>query len=180
MEIDKGEVKVAVKKGMKLSSIAGVVGVILGVIVYVLAVNGAFTSEKVFTKAGMSITLNSTFYEKDYAAYTAYYESSRAGVVTLKEEFTVFKAAGISDTISLNKYAEIVLSSNKLDSKILTDDGLTYFTYEKEIRGKQFTYYATVFRGKDAYWLVQFFAEKDKFESMKPDFVKMAKTVKFE
>lgn len=55
------------------------------------------------------------------------------------------------------------------------EDGLVYFTYEKSNNGKDYKYYATVFKGTDAYWLIQFACEVDDFDKFLPDFQKMGK-----
>ena len=60
------------------------------------------------------------------------------------------------------------------------EEGLTCFTYEKEQNGKNFEYYATVFKGPDAYWLIQFACETENFDDFLPDFQKWANSVTFE
>ena len=100
-------------------------------------------------------------------------------VVMLKEEFTLFEEAGYED-MTLSEYADLVIQANSLSAERKEEEGLTCFTYEKEQNGKNFEYYATVFKGPDAYWLIQFACETKNFDDFLPDFQKWAKSVTFE
>ena len=81
--------------------------------------------------------------------------------------------------MTLNEYAKLVITANSLTATAAEEDGLVYFTYEKSNNGKDYKYYATVFKGTDAYWLIQFACEVDDFDKFLPDFQKWAKSVKF-
>ena len=132
-----------------------------------------------FTKEGLSITLTSAFSEQELDTQTAYYVSQNAVVTTLKEEFSLLQKAGISTDGSLADYAQVVINNNQIDSRVLEEEGLTCFTYEKLVGEKNISYYATVFRDTTAYWLVQFGCETSQFEQLKPQFMEYAKTVTF-
>lgn len=135
--------------------------------------------EKQFSKEGATITLTDEFTEKDLVSQTAYYESMDSIVVMLKEEFTLFEEAGYED-MTLSEYADLVIQANSLSAERKEEEGLTCFTYEKEQNGKNFEYYATVFKGPDAYWLIQFACETKNFDDFLPDFQKWANSVTFE
>lgn len=133
---------------------------------------------KDFTKAGMTITLTSDFTEKDLVNQTAYYTSETVIVTALKEEKSLFEEANINiDT--LTEYAELVIENNNANSTVTEENGATYFIYEAEANGKEFKYYASVFKTDDAFWLVQFACEKDDFDSNKTQFAEYASSVKF-
>lgn len=135
---------------------------------------------KEFSKAGMSITLTTAFTEKEMATQTAYYESQKAIVTCLKEEFSILEDEGLSaDDVTLEQYGEAVIVMNGLDSEVQTEDGLTYIRYDKSLNGKDFSYYATVFKGTDAFWMIQFACESKNFDSMHEIFKTWAKSVKF-
>jgi len=130
--------------------------------------------EKTFTKSGMSITLTDDFYEKEYVSFTSAYESEKIAVFTLKEEFTLFGGANYS----LKEYAELVTQANMLSATVKTKDDLTYFAYDKEVNGKDFHYTAFVYKGSDAYWLIQFACVKDQAEKLEKDIFAYAASVK--
>lgn len=135
---------------------------------------------KEFSKAGMSITLTTAFTEKEMATQTAYYESQKAVVTCLKEEYSLLEDEGMSaDDVTLEQYAEAVITLNGLDSEVQTEDGLTYIRYDKSLNGKDFSYYATCFKGTDAFWLIQFACESKNFDTMHDTFKTWAKSVKF-
>ncbi|MBE6639782.1 MAG: hypothetical protein E7616_10140 [Ruminococcaceae bacterium] len=136
--------------------------------------------EKTFTKEGMSITLTSAFSDEDYEGYTACYDSIQVAVFTLREPFADFEGLGI-DTVK--QYGELVRIANA-DSEpgaLIEEDGLLYFEYtaEGEEEGLIHGYMTFLFKGPDAFWIVQFCCEEDDFADRKADFKKSAKTVTF-
>ena len=143
-------------------------------VVSMLSCNLFEPEEKVFEKAGLSMTLNEDFTEKDHVSYTAVYVSTKIEVCTLKEDFESLNLSKDTDT---NEYAKLVIQANKLTCEPTTKDGLTYFQFEKEVKGKNFTYYGFVYKGSDAFWLVQFGCESDKTEKYEDDIFKYAKSV---
>lgn len=146
--------------------------------VIAVALCGCFESDKEFSKAGMTITLTSNFVEKEHVSQTAYYESTTSIVTVLKESFS--SVSGFKD-YTLEQYTDAVLKANGLKAEITKYDDKEYysFTYEKNINGKDFYYFATTFKGPDAFWLIQFActtSNKDRFQA---NFVKWADSVKF-
>ena len=136
----------------------------------------AKAKDKDFSKAGMTITLTDQFTEQENVSQTVYYVSLTSIVTGLKEETKIFEDAGYG-SLTLKEYAELVIKGNSLNSQVSEKDGLTYFTYEKSVSGKDYKYYATVFKGADAFWLIQFGCEQKNFDKYQPDYVKWAKTV---
>jgi len=135
---------------------------------------------KEFTKAGMTISLTSDFNEKEIASQTAYYESQKYIVMVLKEEFTIFESVGISTDISVKEYAELVIGNNMMATAIEEKDNLTFFKFEKTINGKQFSYFATVHKSSDAFWLIQFACESKNAEDSQDLFIEWGQTIKFD
>ena len=130
--------------------------------------------EKEFEKSGLTITLTEDFYEKDHVSFTAAYDSSEVAVFTLKEEFKLLSG---SSNLSLDEYAKLVIRNNNLTVDTKTKDDLTYFVFEKEANGKDLTYYAFVYKGSDAFWLVQMACERDDVSDCEKDIFKYAKSV---
>lgn len=133
-----------------------------------------------FSSKGISITLTKAFKEAEFSGYTVCFDSPEIAVFTLKEEFSAFESFG---DISLSEYAQFVLEANKSKSakEVLESDGLTYLEYEfhNDSENKDYGYFVTMFKGPDAFWLVQFACEKSLYENNKPYFIKWAKTVQF-
>lgn len=152
---------------------------IISLIACLLLFIGCTPSPKTFEKAGMQITLTGSFYEKDIASMTAYYESRTSIVTALKEEFTL--ADGF-ENYTLSQYSGLVLKGNKLTATVHEREGkeYQYFSYEKSVNGKEFYYLATTHKASDAFWLIQFgcvVSDKDKFENV---FFDWADTVTFQ
>ena len=135
----------------------------------------SLAKSKDFSKAGLTITLTDDFSEQDIVTQTAYYVSQKAIVTTLKEE-----SETIAD-LTVKEYAELVCTINKLDeSSVVVKDGYAEFTYEKEVNGKEYYYYARCFKNGTAFWLIQFGCETKNSEEYQKTFEKWAATVTFE
>lgn len=130
--------------------------------------------EKVFEKSGLSITLTEDFVEKEHVSFTGVYESRDVAVYTLKEEFTLLEG---SSNMTLNEYTETVILANKLSVSVETKDNLTYFKFDKEVNGKQLSYFAFTYKSEDAFWLVQIACETDDVSDKEEDIFKYANSV---
>jgi hypothetical protein len=128
-----------------------------------------------FSKSGFTITLDDSFEEIEADGFTAAYISDEhmTMVMVLKEDFAIFQAAGIPTDISLAEYAQITIDANGVSSRIIERDGLVYFTYES---GNN-SYLAVVYRGADAYWLINFATFTEEFDGLLRDFINWAKGV---
>ena len=138
----------------------------------------------VFSKDGMEITLTEEFTEGKYYDMTAYYDSENATVSAFKEEFTLLEENGESSDMTLNEYAEILMKSGEVNAEVKTEDGLTYFEYEKtidyEVYSVTYIYYSVVYKSSDSFWLFQFACEKELYSEYSEQFEIWAKSVNFE
>ena len=136
---------------------------------------------KDFTSNGMSITLTDAFRENTYEGYTVCYDSKDVAVFVLKESFSIQK--GMNDW-SIDDYAKLVYDANasKSPSNVSKEDGLVSMEYSflNEQENQTYRYYATMFKGPDAFWLVQFACKQDAYDAKRQTFIDWAKTVKFD
>ena len=131
--------------------------------------------DKTFSKAGMSITLTDEFSEQELVTQTAYYVSTKAVVTVLKED-----GSTIAD-YTVKEYAELVCTVNALDdSDVVEGDGYAEFTYEEELSGKEYFYYARCFKNGTDFWMFQFACETKNTEDFLDTFKQWASTVTFE
>ena len=156
-----------------------IIALVAAVLMLAGALVGCFgPTEKKFSKAGMTITLDSSFYEKDVVSYTATYTSQQIVVMAIKEEFSLFEDAGVdADALTLDEYAELVLYGNMLEAEIEHKDGLTGFIFENDANGKTFKYSSYVFKGTDSFWFVQIGVESDKYEKNSEQIKTIAKSI---
>ena len=146
----------------------------LAVLLLSLCFVGCSTSPKTFTAEGMSITLTNRFSKLSYAGFTAVYGASDVAVFALKEEFTL-----VGD-YTLDEYAALVIDVNGLEGVTAsTKDGLTSFLYERENDGVNYTYFATVHKTQDAFWLIQFAVESKDYAKKEADILEYAKSISF-
>lgn len=135
---------------------------------------------KTYTQNGISVTMNDGFTLKELDNVTVYLEGEDAIFTALKENFTTLEPLGITSESNLQNYAKAVIEANSLTSSIKEKDGVTYFTYTKEVNNNNFYYLATVYKSKDAFWLINFACEAKNKDTFEPRFIEWAKTVTFE
>lgn len=169
----------------KINKFAIIISILSFVVVYGAIMIGSgiiknlsASSIQEFSKAGMTIALTQDFQEKDIVSQTATYLSSKYIVICLKEDFKILEQNNISSDISLNEYAEIVISSNSIVTNIEGNESRPYFVYSQQISGKDYKYLAIAFKGSDAYWTVTFVCESKNYESSKEQLLKWADTIK--
>lgn len=137
-------------------------------------------SPKEFTSNGMTVTLTDAFKEASYEGYTVCYESKDVAVFVLKESFSIQEGFG---DLSVDDYAELVYTANasKNPNAVAKEDGLTVMEYSflNEQENKTYSYYSAMFKGTDAFWLVQFACVEENYEAKRDTFVEWAKTVEF-
>ncbi len=142
---------------------------------------GCKASPEKFSAEGMTITLTDAFKQEAMEGTAAYFESSKALVVAIKESFSQFEDLGMSTDITLEEYINLVVENNKeMQVEHLEIDKLAAFTYENSTNKKDFTFFAAVYESDDAFWLIQFACETKDYADMQEDFVKWAKSVEFE
>ena len=132
---------------------------------------------KTFTNEGISITLTDVFRKTDVEGFAVAYDSSKVGVLVTKEAFADIPNA---DTLTLEDYAQLVLNVNEdKTSEVKNTDGLTYLEYVAKSNGKNYGYLVCMYRGTDAFWLVQFAVPESDFSDYRASLVDWAKTVTF-
>lgn len=139
--------------------------------------------DKVFSKAGMRITLTDEFYENAYYNITAHYEmgDEDVTVAATKEEFSMIIAAGDEIPESAEAYAALIMEDNDIAADILTtDDGIVYFTFKRTPYDIEYVYYAAVFETDNAFWLFQFGCEAEEENAYKDRFIKWMRSIQFE
>ena len=136
-----------------------------------------------FSASGMHITLTDEFAEKQHVSYTACYESTDIALLVLLEEYSLFDNTDFSAQTPVAQYAELVRNSNQLPADSVTvneTDGLTWFEFTRTLNGVDNTYRAYAFKSNDGFWLFQFAARSDTYESVKDTIHGYAMSVYFD
>ena len=159
-----------------------VLKVVVVALLLFISVGCSLTEEatKTYSANGVKVTMKDGLTEKTNMNFTTYLEGTDVMFTALKESFDITKQINLDENSSVREYTEKVLQANGLNETINEKDGLTYFTYEKEISGTKYFYFATTYKSNDAFWLINFAClakDKAKYESK---FIKWAKTVEFE
>lgn len=138
-------------------------------------------NEKTYSSKGITVTMKDDFYEKTNIAHTLYLESSDVIFLADKESFSMLEEYfDIDKDSTLDEYEEIIKTVNQFDDDFKKDENLVYTTYERSVENNDYFYLMSIYKSDDAFWLVNFAClkeDKDKYES---NFIKWAKTVKFD
>ena len=168
------------KKGILVLIVSLILGFAIGFAIPLLSKSGD-AEPKIFSSHGMSITLPGDFKETDISGYTQCYDGGKAAILTLKEDFTL--AEGFGD-LTLEEYGALVLQSNaqRTPSALQNTDGILWFdyTFTNPENGVTYYYYTTMYKGSDAFWMVQFFTEASLSDIYTPLFQQWAQSVTFE
>ena len=170
------------KKGSRIGMVILIAAVLVGILlgmsrVYLADFSGSKPKE--FSDNGMTITLTADFKAMEYEGFTQCYEGKMAVVFVIKEEFSV---APVLKDYTEEDYGRIVLQGNNLDEKslVVTED-LVYFTYVRPVEeGKEYFYLAAVYKGTDAFWLIQFAAPETLQDDYETQFLQWAASVTVE
>lgn len=118
----------------------------------------------------MTLTKNNSF--------DMFYTSEHCLMTAVREGFDVLAASGAGDAdTTLEEYIGIVERINGVTFE--TDAyGNPFATYVSEIDGKNFTYYFTVRKGSDAFWLVNFACPESEQGTWLPQFALWANSIR--
>ena len=84
------------------------------------------------------------------------------------------------DDLMLQRTNKAFKENNKADYELQKEDSLRYFTYEKEVSGKNYFYLSAVAKSNDSFWLLTFASDVKDRDKYEPLFKTWAKSVKFE
>ncbi len=133
---------------------------------------------KEFSKEGISITLTEAFTERvSEMGFDAYYTSRDCGVMVLKEAFTLEE--GLAERAP-EQYIRNVIRNNGHEVEPQERDGLLYYTKDTTVAGDAARYYSFVYKGSDAFWIVQFGCRAAKLPEIEERVMDWAKKVKVE
>lgn len=139
-------------------------------------------SPRDFSAEGMTITLTRAFQENTELDFAAVYVSDNAVVFARKEEFSLL-GEGFEE-LPLEEYGELLLQANPQagDAQLQQDGGISWFEYNS-INPETKTnanYYTCMYKSDDAFWMLQFVAEQENAQRLRPDFQEWAASVRFE
>lgn len=142
--------------------------------------NYSSSAPKTFTIEGMQITLTDNFTEENYEEYTSCYDSKNVAVFTLKEDFSLFEGGG--ENYSIEEYADLVEKANGLsDDTLEYIKGIPCLNYDFTNPDYNITYSNLTFlyKSDNAFWIVQFTSEKNKFDEYSAQMAEWAESVIF-
>ena len=149
------------RRGRGILITAVVVGILAGIVggIYVskslLGDAPQIAAEQTVRCQELQITLPETFVETSADGYTGCYSDGETAVFLMREDFSAEE--GFAE-LSLEDYGARILANNRLDNVTLESrDGMTAFAQviADEATGAEYYYYCGLFKGQDAFWMVQ-------------------------
>ena len=131
---------------------------------------------KEYTAEDFSIMLPDEFEKED--KYTVSFRKNDVFVWVIRDHFSNLDG---SEEWSAADYADAIYKVNIGKSPSMSEnEGLHIMEYTvfNEHENKTYTYFTTMYKGSDSFWMVQFVCEDKEYETYKPHFTKWAKTVK--
>ena len=119
---------------------------------------GCFAGTKEYTCQDMTMTVPSNMKDvsdqSDFSSFTFALDSTKIAIFGIKEKFSGFEDG---ENTTLEEYADIVLSANNLDTYAIERSGgaYMYFRFESDTDDGTYKYLAGVYKGTDAFWLIQ-------------------------
>ena len=142
------------------------------------AVAEASAQPQVFAVENLEITLSSKYSPLEMEGYTACFGSHDAAVFVTRELFSMAPGA---ETLTLEEYGALVLQNNgmNLTVQLQQTDGLTWFEYDYQNpdTGENMNYYSVLYKGPDAFWMIQFVTAVDNAQNNRIDFIHYAQSV---
>ena len=145
------------------------------IFLFTLTLTGC-AKQKEFEKDDFKITLTDEFEEKEQEKMTYFFKSDSIGVAILKEKFEDLKEINLDENSTLEEFKDIVIRKSK-NSKVKKEQDFYYYTYISTINNVTYYYFTAMFKGKDGFWLVNFFTLKENAGKLEKEFLKYAKSV---
>lgn len=126
---------------------------------------------------GISLYMDKGFKEGEAEGVTCCFEGS-AMVSCREETFASLEPVGYDGSMSIQEYAELLVSVNGTGAQVQTDSyGNVYFIYEQDIMGIPMTYYGYVDKGSAAYWTTNFICPTEDVAEFADKFALWASTI---
>ncbi|MBQ4121079.1 MAG: hypothetical protein IJD35_03590 [Clostridia bacterium] len=153
--------------------------VLTALVLLVSLVSCGEAQPKTFTAEGMSVTLTDAFTKRSVDGYTVTYDSKDVAVFAIKESFSLFEGYDVT----LEEYADLVRQSNasRNPTAVVERDGVLTMEYSflNESENETYKYLCTMFKGEDAYWVIQFATKENAYDGLFDTLMTYAKSVSF-
>ena len=121
--------------------------------------------EKTFEANEFSITLDSSFKDKEASGAYAYFISRNYLIVCIKESFSELPSEYAD--FSEEKYAEVVCFSNEKSEECLKfEGGYYYLEYTNTAENKEYYYNSFIKKGESAFYIITFTAQTQEDKSL--------------
>ena len=154
---------------------------LLAVFMFAFALSGCQAKVKEFSGAGITITLDESFVEKDVIQAPFYLESYDYMFTGMREGISELSGYGIYD---LEDYIDAVLNNNghrdsTVESVLDDEDNVLYYYayYTATVEDMEFGYMLIAMQGDSHYYTMNFGCLESKLDSSKDKFMDWAETI---
>lgn len=171
------------RKGRTVLIVALLMGILAGILsgtaVYrkILKELPQAAESQTFACQDLRITLTEEFMPAVSEGYTACYSSGDTAVFVLREDFSAMEGF---EELSLAEYGAMVLANNGLGGTVAEEAGLTTFeAVATDAAGTDFYYCCGLYKGVDAFWMVQITTAADNASEAEAQFRLWLESVTF-
>lgn len=124
-------------------------------------------STATYTYDDLTITLPADFIDLSGEAFAAelafIYGLDPIAINGLRESKSTFAAYGLD--VDLERYGQLLISSNNVQAKLEQKDDILFFTYTSN----GFSYVVTLWESEEAFWMVQAYCPTENYNTVKSD-----------
>ena len=166
-------------KGVIVLIVSMVIGSLIGTVGVHLVDRILSSRPEEYSVSGMTITLDKDFETSDFEGYEAAFVSDEVLVLVTREGFSL--AEGLED-LTRDEYADLVLVNNGVDFELKYYGDVVFFEYEylNSEDGAYYDYAICMYKGTDAFWLIQFATRAEDYADNRSDILKWASSVRFD
>lgn len=126
---------------------------------------------------GISLYMEKGYEESEAEGVTCCFKGDI--LVSCREEtFETLESVGYDGSLSIEEYAELLVSYNGTGAQVLSDDyGNVYFVYEQEVMDVPLTYYAYVDKGSNSFWTTNFLCPTENVDDWAEKFALWGSTI---
>lgn len=162
------------KRGGRIGVIVLIAAVIIGFLIGFFGNFWDVPQDKIFSAAGMSVTLTDEFNEGEMEGFTAMWSSSEAAFIVLEEPYdTLTEVMDDPAATTVETYLRLLMEHNGDGGELEVVEGLPRYHYDWE----GYRYYVYAYKGNNAFWMVQIVVDLDVVDEYEDEVSRWARSV---
>ncbi len=128
----------------------------------------------------ITIRLPEEFSNYEVDGYTMGFESEKVSIAGLREDYKTYPELA---STTLEQYSSFILDNNSnrgmKRSEYFGEMASAEHTYLNTENNQNYKYFSVMLKTHEAFWLIQFSCVESDYETLKPQFIEWAKTIRY-